>query len=134
MSETFTIGVEGGPEESDDDLNDCRYEPGSDHVRPGIYVARHSKYMNAARCHAILRKLAELSDEKPTSYGRNHPWQEDKDEEGLEKMLWELRKAKYQKKSMTPDERLKKIANIVHNSNGEAYALANQIKNVLEDK
>jgi len=134
MKKTFTIEVDSG-----DDLGNCKYIAGDDHCRPGIMIDDR-RIFTRARCHAILRKLAELSEE---GHDRSFHVMSDNNEylmtpggnyseEYLERCLWQLRKSKYQKMSLTPEEKIKKALTFLKSQSwNDSSHLDNAIK-ILE--
>ena len=68
--------------------------------------------INKDRCFAILHTLAELSEESiPNHYKIDHgivSLKGNYDEGALERVLWNFLKAKYRKKSMTPEKKIDK--------------------------
>jgi len=107
MDETFTIKVEG---EDEAGFTNCKRAGQGITLNNGTYLTRE-------RCHAILRKMAELSEEVPA-----HEWVEDGGEahaslakglysEGyLIRVLHSLQVAKYHKKPLTAEEKVEKAA------------------------
>ena len=126
MTDKFTIEVEGQPT-----MLGLEYDTTSGLFGPYIRLSKHVVLMNQARCNAILRKLAELDDDETTGIKALFDPVEGTiklvggiyREEDLENYIHLLRKAKYHKKTLTPEEKIEKALellslNAVHDHDG----------------
>ena len=143
MSDTFDI-------EADEyccSVDDLTYKKESDYCdHPAIYSEKGIHHFTKKRCEAFLRKLAELSDENELdiphgvkiSTNDGYYLQIDHDgydESELEAMLEFLRKAKYQAKPLTAEEKIKKALLVLKKASiAEGYKLCDEAVNILESK
>ena len=104
--EKFDIEVEGVQ-----GIPDCIY---LEHTRFGVpAIQTMSTAMTKERCYTILRELAKRSDEHhggdeiEDGYWKIPSNLSEINEQGLLKILWNLQKSTYQKKILTPEEKIK---------------------------
>ena len=111
--EPFDINIDDGIMPYENCLySECNDSPAS----TAIIIPYNSPLLTYERCNAIQRKLAEFSSEEGIRYliadndeKKVNLYDRYFSEEELESGLWSLRKAKYQKKPLTNEERIEKV-------------------------
>ena len=118
MTDKFTIKVPG---DGFGDFEDCQYHAGKKGSYDPFIDLDSRTCLTKLSCFAILRKLAELSEEevsKQVVWGSDpYPYYKCLGglftKEHLEEFLWEVLKSKYKKNTLTTEDKIKKAVKIL---------------------